>query len=488
MDPSDVIVVGAGVNGLAAAVTMAREGLRVSVLERNDAPGGAVRSAETTLPGLVHDLGAAAFPLAVGSPVLSRWPLGDHGLRWVHPPSPLAHPLPGRRAVRLERSLAATADGLASGGDAWRSLVGPVARHWTAWAPEVLGPLPHVPIAPFGLARLGARAMLPVTASAALLRDPGARALWAGVAAHASLPFWKPATSAMPLLLSAAGHHAGWPFPEGGAGRLAEALSRYLTSLGGEIRTGVTVSHLCELPPTRAVLLDVTPPQLLRMAAGRLPEAYERALRRYRPGEAVVKLDLAVEGGVPWLDAACASAGTVHLGGSFEAIAAAEAEVARGRLPEAPFVLLTQPGRFDRTRTRGGVEPIWAYAHLPRARAGDEEAVRTVAGRIRTQLERVAPGTAARTRAVRVWGPADLARANPNLAGGDISSGAVTLRQLIARPVLSATPYATPLAGIYLCSAATPPGPGVHGMAGFRAAQAALGREFGIRCRLPPGP
>lgn len=485
MDLPDVLVVGAGPNGLAAAVTLAREGLRVRVVERAQEVGGGARSAQTTLPGLIHDLGSAVHPFAVGSPVLSAWPLADHGLRWVHPTLPLAHPFPDRPAARLEASLDATVAGLGSAGPAWRALTGPATRDWRRLAPAFLGPLLRPPRAPLDLARFGVRAVLPASWSARLLSEPGARALWAGLAAHASLPLSAPGTSAVAITLAALGQRVGWPFPAGGAGAIATALRGYLGALGGEIVTGVWVRDLSELPPVRAVLLDVTPQQLLRIADGRLPARYARTLARYRPGDAIVKLDLAVEGGVPWSDPACGEAGTVHLGGTFEQIAQAEAATAAGRVPEAPYVLLAQAGRFDRSRCRGGLEPVWAYAHLPRRYAGDPEAVSTLAERIRSQIERAAPGTRARTRAVRVWGPAELAADNPNLAGGDISAGAATLVQLLARPVLSPAPYATPLAGVYLCSAATPPGPGVHGMSGFRAAQLVARREFGIDVALP---
>jgi len=485
MDLPDVLVVGAGPNGLAAAVTLAREGLRVRVVERGDEAGGGARSAESTLPGLIHDLGSAVHPFAAGSPVMSAWPLQDHGLRWVHPPLPLAHPLRHGAAARLEASLDATVAGLGDAGPAWRALTGPATEAWPRLAPAFLGPLLRPPRAPLHLARFGARAVLPASWTARVLPDAGARALWAGLAAHASLPLGAPGTSAVAITLAALGQRVGWPFPAGGAGAIASALRGYLEALGGEVVTGVEVRDLSELPPVRAVLMDVTPAQLLRIADGRLPAGYARTLARYRPGDAVVKLDLAVEGGVPWSDPACGEAGTVHLGGSYEQIAEAEAATAAGRIPEAPYVLLAQAGRFDRSRCREELEPVWAYAHLPRRHAGDAEAVATLAQRIRAQIERSAPGTTARTRAVRIWGPAELAADNPNLAGGDISSGAATLVQLLARPVLSPAPYATPLAGIYLCSAATPPGPGVHGMSGFRAAQLVARREFGIDVALP---
>lgn len=484
MSALDAVVVGAGPNGLTAAVALARAGLTVHVIEGADEVGGAARSAESTLPGLIHDLGSAVHPLAAGSPVLSTWPLERFGLRWVHPPLALAHPLPDRPAARLEGSATATAADLDASdpgdGETWSFWTGPATDAWERLAPAFLGPLLRVPKAPLPLMRFGVRALAPATWPARTWSGERARGLWAGLAAHASLPLSAPGTSAIAITLAALGQRVGWPFPEGGAGRLTAALRRYFESLGGTVETGRWVTSLSELPPATVTVLDVTPAGLLRLADGRLPARYARAMRGYRPGDAVVKLDLAVEGGVPWADPACREAGTVHLGGRFEAIAGAEAEVAAGRLPEAPYVLLAQQGRFDRSRTAAGVEPIWAYAHLPRALAHDAEAVATLAERIRQQIERSAPGTAARTRQVRVWGPRELEAWNPNLAGGDISSGAATLRQLIARPVVSPTPYATPLAGVYLASAATPPGPGVHGMAGFEAARAAAHRWFGL--------
>lgn len=481
----DAVVVGAGPNGLAAAVTLAQAGLRVRLIEGASQVGGAARSAETTVPGLVHDLGSAVHPFAVGSPVLASWPLERYGLRWIQPPLALAHPLPDAPAARLESSVDATAAHLseeaARDGDTWRWWTGPATEGWPRLAPSFLGPMLRWPPAPVALARFGVRAITPAAWSARTFAGQRARALWAGLAAHASLPLSTPATSAVPITLAALAQRVGWPFPEGGAGRLTEAMRAYLVDLGGEVETDRWITSLDEVPPATVRLLDVTPAALLRLADGRLPERYARALRRYRPGEAVVKLDLAVEGGLPWSDPACRQAGTVHLGGTFDAIAHAEAEVAAGRIPEDPYVLVAQAGRFDPTRRVGELEPIWAYAHLPRTQADDPAATRRLADRIQAQIERSAPGTLARTRARRVWGPAELEAWNPNLAGGDISSGAATLRQLIARPVASPTPYATPLEGTYLCSAATPPGPGVHGMAGAQAARAAARQGFGLR-------
>lgn len=481
MDTLDAVVVGAGPNGLTAAVALAREGLRVRLIEGEREVGGALRSAESTLPGLVHDLGSAVHPFAVGSPVLSRWPLERFGLRWVQPELALAHPLRDRPAARLLASVDATAGDLGPDGEAWRWWVGPATEAWERLAPSFLGPLLRWPAAPVALTRFGARALAPATWSGRSFRDPRTRALWAGLAAHGSVPLGAPGTSAIAIVLAVLAQRFGWPFPEGGAGRLATALLSYFVSLGGEVETGRRIRSLDELPPATVTLLNVTPAALLELAGPRLPGRYASALRRYRPGEAIVKLDLAVDGGLPWSDPACAKAGTIHLGGRFDTIRASEAAVAAGRLPDDPYVLVTQAGRFDRSRTREGIEPIWAYAHLPRRLAGDAEAVATLADRIRGQIERAAPGTAARTRAVRSWGPAELAASNPSLAGGDISAGAATLRQLIARPIASANPYRTPLAGVYLCSAATPPGPGVHGMSGFRAAQAAARAAFGLR-------
>lgn len=481
----DAVVVGSGPNGLAAAVTMARAGLAVRVLERAEVAGGAAGTVHATVPGMPHDVGAAVFGFARGSPVLRSWPLARHGLRWVHPRVPLAHPLPGGEAVRMHASVAATAAELGTDGDAWTALTGPATMAWPHLARDVLAPMLHLPRAPLAFARFGMRGLPPAAWTARLLPGGRARALWAGLAAHTALPLSAAGTSAQALVLAALGQRVGWPFPEGGAGRVAQALQGYLESLGGEVVTGTEVRSLADLPPARAVLLDVTPAMFLRVAEGSVPSGYARALSRFRRGEGVVKLDLAVEGGIPWTDPTCAEAGTIHLGGPYERIAAAEAEVAAGRVPEAPYVLLAQPGRVDGTRRREGLEPVWAYAHLPRGSAGDASAVATLAGRILAQIERVAPGTAARTRAVTTWGPPELAARNPNLAGGDITGGATTLRQLLARPVLTPAPYATPLAGIYLCSSSTPPGPGVHGMSGFQAARLALRREFGLEVPWP---
>jgi phytoene dehydrogenase-like protein len=467
----DAIVVGAGPNGLAAAITLARAGRSVLVLEAREQVGGGASSGALTLPGFVHDLGSAVHPLGVGSPFLRALPLQQYGLEWVHPPTPLAHPLDGGRAVALRRSVRATAADL--GGDAaayWR-LMAPLARSWERIAPGVLGPL-SLPRHPVALARFGLRALWPASLLArALFRGEGARALLAGIAAHSCLPLEQPPTAAFALVLGAAGHAVGWPFPRGGAQRLAEAMAAYLRALGGEIVVGRRVEQLDELPATGAILLDVTPRQALRMAGGRFPAGYRRALERFRPGQGVFKLDWALDGPIPWAAEECARAGTLHLGGTLEEIAASERAPWRGETPAHPYVLLAQPSLFDRTRAPEGRHTAWAYCHVPYGASVDP---RRMAELVEAQVERFAPGFGARIIGRSAMGPAELEAYNANLAGGDITGGAPDLLQLFTRPVWRLSPYATPARGVYLCSSSTPPGPGVHGMCGHHAALAAL--------------
>ncbi|HVA88956.1 MAG TPA: NAD(P)/FAD-dependent oxidoreductase [Chloroflexota bacterium] len=464
----DAVVVGSGPNGLMAAITLARAGRSVLVIEGQSTIGGGVRSGALTLPGFVHDLGSAVYPFAVGSPCLSRLPLEEHGLHWVHPAIPLAHPLDAGTAAVLERSLRATAAGLGVDGPAYLRLMAPVVRDWERIAPAILGPA-RLPRHPLAVARFGARAIWPAGPLAKLLfRTPAARALLGGLAAHACLPLETPPTAAVALVLAALAHRVGWPFPQGGAQRLTDALASYLRQLGGEIVTGRLIEDLDQPPPARVVLCDVSPRALGRLAGRRLPEPYLRALDRYRHGPGVFKVDWALSGSIPWLAPACKRAGTVHLGGTLAEIAAAERAPWRGEHSLQPYMLLGQPTIFDSTRAPAGKHVAWAYCHVPRGSTVD------MTEPIERMVERFAPGFQALILARCAMGPADLERSNPNLVGGDITAGVSDLRQLFIRPTLSLTPYRTPAKGLYLCSASTPPGPGVHGLCGYHAARTAL--------------
>jgi phytoene dehydrogenase-like protein len=395
-------------------------------------------------------------------------PLADHGLEWVQPPVPLAHPLDDGTAALLERSLDVTAEGLGPGGRGWRRLIGPLARDWDQLSQDVLASPLRVPHHPILMARFGLRGLRSATGLARGLRGTAARALFAGNAAHSFLPLEAAGSAAFGLVLSILGHAAGWPVVRGGSQRLADALAAYFRSLGGEIVTAAPVAHLDELGPARLVLLDLSPLQVLRIAGDKLPPGYRRALERYRHGTAAFKLDWALDGPVPWTAAECARSATVHLGGTLEEIAASESALPRGTVHERPFVLLVQPTLFDPTRAPAGKHTAWAYCHVPNGFTLD------VSGRIERQVERFAPGFRERILARSVLTPADLERRNANLIGGDINGGTMDLRQVFARPVARPTPYRTPLKGVYLCSASTPPGGGVHGMSGYHAARAAL--------------
>jgi phytoene dehydrogenase-like protein len=465
---SDAVVVGAGPNGLAAAIVLAEAGLSVRVLEAADTVGGGARSAELTLPGFVHDVCSAIHPLGVASPFFRTLPLAEHGLGWVDPPAALAHPFDDGTAALLERSADADVRGLGEDDERWCRLFAPLAREAEPLLEDVLAPL-HLPSHPVGLARFGARAVLPATALARLsFRGPKARGLFAGLAAHSMLRLERPPSAAFGLILGLLGHAVGWPFPRGGSQRLSDGLASYLRSLGGEIETGRKVESLSELGETRPVLLDVTPRGLLELAGDRLPSRYRRRLERYRYGPGVFKLDWALDGPIPWRAEECARAATVHLGATLEEIAASEAAPSRGEVPERPYVLLAQQSLFDPTRAPAGQHTAWAYCHVPNGSGVD------MTERIERQVERFAPGFRERILARSALGPADLERHNPNNVGGDINGGAADLRQLFTRPVARLSPYTTPLPGVFLCSASTPPGGGVHGMCGYHAAKAAL--------------
>jgi phytoene dehydrogenase-like protein len=468
----DAVVVGSGPNGLAAAIAMAQAGRSVLVLEAKETIGGGCRSAELTLPGFIHDVCSAIHPLGLGSPFLRTLPLGHHGLEWIHPPAPVAHPLDDGTAVVIERSVEETAAGLGPDAAAYRRLMGPLAAEWDALAPELLAPL-HLPRHPVAMARFGLKAIRSASGFAkARFRGERARAVFAGIAGHSILPLERTATAAIGLVLGALTHAVGWPLPRGGSRRIAEALAAHLRSLGGEIRTGAPVESLDALPPARAVLCDVTPRQLLGLAGDRLRGRYRRGLESYRYGPAAFKLDFALSGSIPWKAPECARAATVHLGGSLDEIAASEAAVGRGEHPERPFVLLVQPSLFDASRAPAGRHTAWAYCHVPNGSAVDMRA------RIEAQIERFAPGFRDLILARSVLTPARLEGFNANYVGGDINGGAQDLGQMFTRPVARIVPYSTPARGLYICSSSTPPGGGVHGMCGYHAARAALRALF----------
>lgn len=462
------MVVGAGPNGLSAAILMALAGRSVLVREANYTVGGAARSGERTLPGFLHDTFSSVYPLGIGSPFFRELPLHEHGLEWVHPAAPLAHPFDDGTAAVLERSLEATAASLGGDGTAYRKLLGPFVTDWDDLAKEILGPL-HLPRHPWLLARFGRHAIRSASGLAeAVLGGGRAAALFAGSAAHAGLPLSRLATASFGLVLQIAGHAVGWPFARGGAGMLTGALASYLRSLGGEIVTGSPVRSLSELPPARTVLLDLTPRQLLDVAGDALPADYRRRLRRFRYGVGVFKVDWALAGPIPWTATACNAAGTVHLVGSLGELVDSERRPWHGEHATRPFVLLAQPSRFDSSRAPPGHHTAWAYSHVPNGSPFD------MTERIEAQVERFAPGFRDLILARSVLRPADLEHLDANLVGGDVNGGAATLEQLFFRPTVRWSPYETPIKGLYLCSASTPPGGAVHGMCGYHAARAAL--------------
>jgi phytoene dehydrogenase-like protein len=462
-------VVGSGPNGLACAVALARAGARVTVLEAGETIGGGTRSGELTVPGLVHDLCSATHPMAAASPFLRSLGLERHGLEWRLPEVDLAHPLDDGRAGVLVRSVEETAAGLGADGRAWRRLFDSLGANFEALNEDDLaGPVRHLPRHPLLLLRLGLPALLPATVLTRRFRTPQARALFGGVAAHSFARLDRPLSSAVGMALTSACHSVGWPVAAGGSQALADALAAELREHGGTIETGVRVRSLGELGSPDVVAFDLAPRAVAEIAGERLPRRVARAYRRYRHGPGAFKVDIAVEGGVPWTAEPCRRAGTVHAIGSFEELAAAERDVNRGRMPARPFVLVGQQYLADPGRSAGDVHPVWAYAHVPSGYDGDGERA------VLDQIERFAPGLRERIVATAVRPPAELEAANPNYVGGDIVTGANTPLQTVVRPRLALDPYSTGAPGLFICSAATPPGGGVHGMAGFNAAQSAL--------------
>ncbi|HTR30216.1 MAG TPA: NAD(P)/FAD-dependent oxidoreductase [Puia sp.] len=467
----DAVVVGSGPNGLAAAITLQRNGLTVLLLEGRNSIGGGLRSAELTLPGFTHDICSAIHPLAVASPFFRSLPLTRHGLEYVYPKIAAAHPLDGEREVVLGGSVEDTAKPLGKDGAAYLRLMDPLVRNWNAVESDVLGPL-HFPSDLTGMVKFGRKALQPATLLARRWRTEEAKALWAGMAAHSLLPLSKAATSAIGLVLMITGHLHGWPLPRRGSSAIADALAAYFISLGGKIETGVPVRSLEQLPASKALLLDLTPRQLLQLGGHRWSRLYRWQLDRYRYGMGVFKVDWALAGPIPFTTPGCRQAGTIHIGNTLKEIAASEEQVWAGSHPSQPFVLLAQQSVFDPTRAPAGRHVAWGYCHVPNGSEKD------MTGAIERQVERFAPGFRERILARHVMDTRQLEAYNPNYIGGDINGGAIDIRQLFTRPVLRRSGYRTSTKGIYICSSSTPPGGGVHGMCGYHAARRVINDLF----------
>ncbi|MBW3540671.1 MAG: NAD(P)/FAD-dependent oxidoreductase [Planctomycetes bacterium] len=468
----DAVVIGSGPNGLAAACVLAREGKSVLVVESRETIGGGMRSAELTLPGFVHDVCAAIHPMAVASPVFRELRLTDYGLEWIHPDAPVAHPLAGDEAVVAERSLEATAEALGADGKAWRKLLEPLVANLDTLLDETLRPL-RLPRHPLLMARFGLRALRSARALAtSRFRGEAARALFAGMAAHSILPLEKPLTSAVGLMLAVTAHGDGWPIARGGTQAIADALARCLLHHGGEIIVSRHVSDLGELPQAGAYLFDTAPAAMGRIAGDALPPRFRRKLERYRFGPGAFKLDWALKGPIPWRAEACRRAGTVHVGGTLDDVADAERAAWEGRAAERPFVLVAQQSLFDPSRAPAGKHTGWAYCHVPGGWSDD------LTDRIEARIEEFAPGFRDLVLARHVFSPADYERYNPNYVGGDMTGGVMDWRQIFTRPTARIPPYTTPAPHVFICSASTPPGGGVHGMCGYYAARAALSKRL----------
>ena len=469
----DAVVVGSGPNGLAAAIEMARAGRSVQVIEASATVGGGVRSDELTLPGFIHDVCSAIHPFGRTSAFFRSVDLARHGLRWVEPDAPLGHPLDDGSAVIAERDVAVTAAGLGADGHAYRRLIGPLVADWNRLSDDLLSPF-HIPLWPrraIGLARFGWPAIQSATAVARRFEGDRARALFAGAAAHSIIRLTEPISAASALVMLASAHADGWPFPQGGAGRLSDAMADEVRRLGGTIELGRTVGRIDELPAAGAVLFDLTARQVVEVAGDRFPNSYRRRLERFRYGSGTFKVDIAIDGEIPWRATDLRRVGTVHLGGTFEEIARSEAAVFAGDVSDRPFVLLAQQSLFDRSRAPEGKHTVWAYCHVPNGWAGD------ATDRIIGQIERFAPGFRERILQVASRGPADYEAYNANNVGGDIAGGRIDMTQLFTRPSLRLfDPYSTPDPRIFICSASTPPAGGVHGASGMHAARSALRR------------
>ncbi|MDC8974682.1 phytoene desaturase family protein [Mycobacterium marinum] len=462
------IVVGGGPNGLAAAITLAKAGLQVTVLEAAEEVGGGARSSEAIVPGLVHDHCSAIHPMAVGSEFLTGLDLDRHGLSWLLPDIDCVHPLDDGSAGVLHRSVGQTADGLGADGRRWRALFDWTSQRFDMLAEDIMGPLLSIPGHPITLARFGAPTVLPASVLARLFRTDQGRALFGGVAAHAFRPLHYPMTSAIGLGIITAGHRHGWPVAAGGSQSITNALVATLDELGGKIETGVRVQTASQLPPADVTMFDLAPDAVAGILGDRMPGRIARAYNKFRRGPGAFKVDFAIEGAVPWTNPQARRAGTVHLGGSYAELAAAEREVHAGRMPQRPFVLVGQQYLADPERSVGNIHPLWTYAHVPNGYTGDATAA------IIAQIERFAPGFREHIVGQTVRSTTEMSRYNPNYVGGDIMTGAKDIRQLTFGPRVTLSPYRTGVPGAYICSAATPPGPGAHGMCGANAAKLAL--------------
>jgi phytoene dehydrogenase-like protein len=465
---STATVVGSGPNGLACAVALAQAGVEVTVLEAAETIGGGTRSAELTVPGVIHDVCSAGHPMAAASPFFRSLKLEKHGLEWCQPEVDLAHPFDDGSAATMLRSIEQTAAGLGEDGRAWRQLFESPAAHFDEINEDGLRPILHLPKHPLRLARFGIPAAAPATLVARRWKSPATRALFGGTSAHSFSPLTRPFSAAVGMALTSACHSVGWPVARGGSQSIADALASALRAHGGRIETGVRVHSLGQLDSPDTVVFDLAPTAVAEIVGDRLPDRVARAYGRYKYGPAAFKVDLAVEGGVPWTAEACRRAGTVHVGGSLEEMVAAERDTNRGRMPARPFVLLCQQYLADPQRSAGNIHPVWAYAHVPNGYDGDGEKA------VLDQIERFAPGLRERIVATATHSPADFEAGNPNYVGGDIVAGANTPLQFFFRPRLALDPYSTGVPGLFICSAATPPGGGVHGMGGYNAAQSAL--------------
>jgi phytoene dehydrogenase-like protein len=461
-------VIGSGPNGLAAAIVLAQAGLRVDVFEAESTPGGACRTMELTLPGFLHDFGSAVHPMAAGSPFFSSLPLEKNGLDWIHSPAALAHPLDDGSAVILDQDLKNAKDTLGADAAAWTRLMRPFVENWQEFAPAVLRPVISLPHHPLLMARFGLNALLSAKTIASRFQTERARALFAGFAAHSFLALDETLSGAFGMVIAITAHAVGWPIPRSGSQSITNSLCSYLSSLGGRVRTSSRVESLAELGEYNLILCDVTPCQLIRIGSQSFTENFKCALKRFRYGPGAFKVDYALSTPIPWKNAGCSRAATVHVGGSFEEIAASEFAARNGKIAERPFIILAQPSLFDDSRAPAGKHTAWAYCHVPNGSNTD------MLPRIENQIEHFAPGFRDCILARRVFTPADLEKMNANLVGGDIGGGATDIRQFLFRPTWRT--YATSASNVYICSSSTPPGAGVHGMCGYHAAKMALAR------------